>query len=71
MSMSKTQVYLPKDELAALHRLARKKKRRMADMVREAVRTVWLNPPPAGPVALADGELSATSAEHDAAFDEP
>jgi hypothetical protein len=71
MAMVKTQVYLPADELRALHRLARRKKRRLADLVREAVRDVWLRPAPKGPVALFRGEIRGTSAEHDAAFDDP
>jgi hypothetical protein len=71
MAMRKTQIYLPPQELEALHRIARNKRRRVADLVREAIRTTWLRPEPAGPVALCDGELRATSAEHDAAFDEP
>jgi hypothetical protein len=71
MNMVKTQVYLPVEELKALHRLARLKKRRVADLVREAVREVWLAPQPKGPVALFHGELRGTSSEHAAAFDEP
>jgi hypothetical protein len=69
--MVKTQVYLPAQELEALHRLARRKKRPVAALVREAIRTVWLQPEPVGPVALCRGELRGTSSEHDAAFDEP
>jgi hypothetical protein len=71
MTMVKKQVYFPRSELQTLHRLARKKKRRVAALVREAVREVWLNSPAAGPVGLANGELRATSADHDRAFDEP
>jgi hypothetical protein len=71
MPMTKTQVYLPKDELVALRRLARRKKRRVADLVREAIREKWLRPEAIGPVALFDGEIRGASAEHDAAFDEP
>jgi hypothetical protein len=69
--MRKTQVYLPADELAALHKIARKRKRRVAEMVREAVRAVWLRPVDAGPVNLWDGPFAGSSADHDAAFDEP
>jgi hypothetical protein len=68
--MVKTQVYLAKEDLEALHRVARKKKRRVADLVREAVREVWLGAEPTGPVALSNGLLRAHSSEHDAAFDE-
>lgn len=69
--MVKTQLYFPEEELRALHRLAHRSKRHVADLVREAVRRVWLAKPPEGPVALFDGVLRGTSAEHDAAFDEP
>jgi hypothetical protein len=69
--MVKTQVYLPADELAALHRLARRSRRRVADLVREAIRRVWLRPEPGGPVALWDRPFDGSSADHDAAFDEP
>ena len=54
-----------------LHRLARNRKRPVAELVREAIRVVWLQSQPDGPVALCDGLLRGTSAEHDAAFDEP
>jgi hypothetical protein len=69
--MKKTQIYLPERELQALQHLARLKKRRIADLVREAIRTVWLHSEPEGPVALCNGRLRGASAEHDAAFDEP
>ncbi|MSP63674.1 MAG: hypothetical protein EXR72_25680 [Myxococcales bacterium] len=71
MSMVKTQVYLPREELKALHRVARERRRRVADLVREAVRSVWLRPVATGPVALWDGPFAGSSADHDAAFDEP
>ena len=69
--MKKTQVYLPEEDLRALQQLAHSKKRRIADLVREAVRTVWLHSEPRGPVAICDGRLRGSSAEHDSAFDEP
>lgn len=70
--MVKTQVYLPEKELAALHRIAKAHKRRVADLVREAIRQKWLRPtPPEGPVALWTGPFDGSSADHDAAFDEP
>jgi hypothetical protein len=43
MSMTKTQIYFPPAELAALHRVAKKTGRAVADLVREAVRTRWLS----------------------------
>ena len=70
MAMTKTQVYLPQDELDALHRLARKKKRPVADLIREAVRRTWLKPSGQGPVALWDGPFDGTASDHDAAFDD-
>jgi len=71
MSMVKTMVYFPASDLKALHRVARQKDRKVADLVREAVRERWLSPSPRGPVALFDGELRGTSREHDAEFGEP
>ncbi len=70
-SMVKTQVYLPADELKALHRVAKEKHMKVAELVREAVRATWLKSPPKGPVGLFDGENRGSSSEHDAAFDEP
>lgn len=71
MAMVKTQVYFPANELKALHRVARAKKRRVADLVRDAVRRAWLTPPPEGPVGLFDGELRGTSREHGDELGEP
>ena len=66
--MVKTQINLPEDELKALRETAQRLGRSMADLVREAVRRVWLRPDSisAGPVALWDGMPSRTSIEHDA-----
>ncbi len=69
--MVKTQVYLPEEELEALHRAARRTGRSVADLVREAIRRVWLQAPAAGPVALWDGEPTRSSVEHDVVHDEP
>jgi hypothetical protein len=69
--MVKTQVYLPEAELAALHRLAKAKKRPVAELVREAIREKYLRPPAAGPVAIWTGPFSGSSSDHDSAFDEP
>jgi len=71
MPMAKTSVYLSMNELKALRRLARAKKTPVADLIRDAVRKVWLAPAPEGPVALGHGELRGTSSEHDAPLDEP
>jgi len=69
--MVKTQIYLPEAELAELHRIAKAKKRRVADLVREAIREKYLRRPASGPVALWTGPWQGSSSDHDAAFDEP
>ena len=69
--MVKTQVYLRDEELEALHDVAERSGRSIADLVREAVRRVWLRPDTQGPVALWDGAPAHTSVEHDHIYDEP
>ena len=71
--MTKTQVYFRPEELRALHRIARQRKRPVAELIREAVRAIWLRPEAAWPVGLWTGPLSRGrgSADHDAAFDAP
>jgi len=68
--MVKTQVYLPEEELAALHRAAERSGRSVAELVREAVRRVWLRPEAQGPVALWSGPVKRTSVEHDSIYDD-
>ena len=68
--MVKTQVYLPEEELAALHRTARRTGKSVAELVREAVRRVWLRPEGKGPVALWDGAPRRTSMDHDSIYDD-
>ena len=68
--MTKTQVYLREEELAALRRAAKRSGRSVADLVRQAVRTVWLRPESEGPVGLWDGKPRRTSVEHDSIYDE-
>lgn len=68
--MIKTQVYLPAEDLQALRKTARDSGRSVADLVREAIRRVWLRPAGTGPVGLWDGEPTATSVEHDAIYDQ-
>jgi len=68
--MVKTQVYLRKEELRALHRAAKRSDRSVADLVREAVRRVWLRPDGGGPVAIWDGEPGRASDAHDTIYDE-
>ena len=69
--MVKTQVYLRAEELDALHDVARRSGRSVADLVREAIRQMWLRPEAQGPVALWDSRPSRTSVEHDRLYDEP
>ena len=68
--MVKTQVYLPAEDLEALQKIARRSGRSVADLVRDAIRRVWLRPAAGGPVALWDGDPTGTSVEHDAIYDE-
>jgi hypothetical protein len=69
--MVKTQVYLREEELEALQRAAKRSGASTAELVREAVRRVWLRPGDHGPVALWDGEPRRTSVEHDTIYDAP
>lgn len=68
--MEKTQVYLRKEELAALRKAAARSGRSVASLVRDAVRQVVLKPHADGPVALWDGKPKRTSIEHDTVHDE-
>lgn len=68
--MEKTQVYLRKEELAALRAAAARSGRSVAELVREAVRKAVLMPRAPGPVAIWDGEPRRTSIEHDTVHDE-
>jgi hypothetical protein len=69
--MTKTQVYLREEELAALHSVAERSGKSVAELVREAIRQVWLRPKHQGPVALWDGEPRRAAVEHDSIYDEP
>ena len=68
--MTKTQVYLSEEDLAALHAAAERSGRSVASLVREAVRTVWVRGERRGPVALHRGRPPRTSVEHDSIYDE-
>ena len=69
--MEKTQVYLRKEELDALREAAVRSGRSVAEVIRDAIRKVVLNPSAAGPVAIWNGEPKRTSIEHDTIHDEP
>lgn len=69
--MTKTQVYLRDEELTALRHAAARSGRSVADLVRDAIRQVWLRPENAGPVALWSGPSPYTSVDHDRIYDEP
>lgn len=71
MPMAKIQISLRDEERDALHGIAKRSGRSVADLVREAVRRVWLRPDTQGPVALWDGAPAHTSIEHDHIYDEP
>ena len=69
--MTKTQVYLQDEDLAALHVIAKRTSRPVAALIREAIRRVWLRPPTTGPVALWDGQPRASSTDHNSIYDQP
>ena len=68
--MTKTQIYLSDSDIEALQKLARRKKKSVAALVREAIHEVWLKPEPEGPVAIWDGEPRRPSTDHDSIYDE-
>jgi hypothetical protein len=69
--MEKTQVYLRKEELDALRKVAARSGRSVAALVREAVRKVVLMPAAEGPIAIWDGVPRRSSLDHDSVHDEP
>lgn len=69
--MVKTQVYLRDEELRALHRVAKRTGKSVAELVREAIRRAWLRSERQGPVGLWDGEVRVTSVDHDSIYDTP
>jgi Ribbon-helix-helix protein, copG family len=68
--VTKTQVYLPENQLAALQKMAKRSGRSVADLIREAISRVWLRPDSKGPVALWAGPARKSSVEHDTIYDE-
>ena len=69
--MTKTQIYFPEAELQALHEEAKRQGKSVAELVRQAVRKVWLRPRSAGPVGLWDGPVRRSALDHDSIYDEP
>ena len=69
--MVKTQVYLGPEELDALHLVAARSNRKVAELIREAIRRVWLRPAQGGPVGLWNGAPKRTSVDHDSIYDHP
>ncbi len=69
--MTKTQVYLPKEDLSALHDLAKRSGKSVAELIREAIRRTWAPPRARGPVALWDGPVRSHGADHDTIYDKP
>jgi hypothetical protein len=69
--MEKTQVYLRKEEFAALREAAARSGRSVAELVRAAIGKVVLKPKATGPVSIWDREQKRTSVEHDGVHDEP
>ncbi len=65
--MEKTQIYLPKEELAAFRAAAKRSGRSVAEVIRKSVLKAHAN----GPVAIWDGEPKHTSLEHDTIHDKP
>ena len=79
MPMRKTQVYFRAEDLRALHRVAKARKRPVAELIREAVREKWLeglvedSRPGLAMIGLFKGPLpkGVSSDDHDSAFDDP
>jgi hypothetical protein len=67
--MEKTQVYLRKEELDALRKAAARSGRSVAELIREAIRKVVLEPRTTGPIAIWDGEPKRASIDHDSIHD--
>jgi hypothetical protein len=69
--MTQTQFYLQEEELEALRERAKQSGQSVSELVREAVRRVWLRPASRGPVGLWEGEPRRSSVDHDSIYDEP
>jgi hypothetical protein len=69
--MARVQLYLPREELVALRKIAARSGCSVAALVRDAIRKVVLKPKAAGPVAIWGGEPKRTAIDHDSVHDEP
>ena len=69
--MEKTQVYLRKEELDALRAAAARSGRSVADLIREAIRKMVVQPQDDGLVAIWDGKPRRPSIDHNSVHDEP
>jgi hypothetical protein len=73
--VTKTQVYLPEEQIARLHLLAKRDGKSVAAIIRDAIGATLEKALPAnakqGPVALWAGEIKRTSIDHDSIYDEP
>ncbi|MBP9113130.1 MAG: CopG family transcriptional regulator [Polyangiaceae bacterium] len=74
--MVRTQIYLPKEELDALHLVAKRSGQSVAQLVRAAVRQVWMSGKPptseskkGGLVALWSERVDVSSMDHDSIYD--
>ncbi len=67
--VTKTQVYLSEEQLALLHQLAKRDRKSVAAIIREAIGARLEKHLPVnashGPVALWTGEIKRTSIDHD------
>jgi hypothetical protein len=79
MPMKKTQVHFRAEDLRALHKVAKERKRPVAELIREAVQEKWLlrkagdSRPGYALIGLYQGAVRSgfSSDDHDGAFDEP
>jgi hypothetical protein len=68
--MEEMQVYLCKEELVELRKIAARSACSVGEVIRDAIRKVVLRPSIQGPVAIWDGEPKRTSVNHDSVHDE-
>jgi len=69
--MEKILVYLRKEELEALRKAAALSGCSVAELIRDAIRKLVLDPHAVGPVAIWDDESKRVSVEHDVVHDKP